>query len=202
MGGLLFYFDAPSVLGGISIGLGALYILASPSGFIESRKNDPTQNIRFRADVIAYGRAATTPAIAGRTQTTQTNLSGIDRAIHRASNDLIRALPGNSRIAVLSVSSNNENLSAYVIDAIEFHLVTARRFIVVDRVTLDAVRSEQNLHMSGDISDASAISIGHMLGASIVITGSIFEIGTNQSLSIRALDVTTAQIITMVREAF
>jgi hypothetical protein len=56
--------------------------------------------------------------------------------------------------------------------------------------------------MSGDVSDATAVSIGQMLGANIVLTGSISGTGSDRRLSIRALDVRTAQIITMVREEF
>jgi len=67
---------------------------------------------------------------------------------------------------------------------------------------LDIIRAEQNFQMSGEVSEESAISIGQMLGANIVITGSITGTGTNQRLSIKALDVKTAQIVTMVRETF
>jgi hypothetical protein len=41
-----------------------------------------------------------------------------------------------------------------------------------------------------------------MLGANIVITGSISGAGTIQRLTIKALDVQTAQILTMAREQF
>jgi curli biogenesis system outer membrane secretion channel CsgG len=89
-----------------------------------------------------------------------------------------------------------------VVDEVEFQLVDARRFTIVDRKTLDTIRSEQNFQMSGDVSDASAVSIGQMLGANIVITGNITGTGSMQRLSIKALDVRTAQIVTMVRETF
>jgi curli biogenesis system outer membrane secretion channel CsgG len=56
--------------------------------------------------------------------------------------------------------------------------------------------------MSGDVSDESAVSIGQMLGANIVIIGSITETGRNQRLVLRALDVRTSEIITMAREEF
>jgi len=128
--------------------------------------------------------------------------TGIGGAIYLASNVLINELPENSRIAVLSVSSNNLDLSAFVVDGLEFRLFSARKFTIVDRTTLDAIRSEQNLQMSGEVSDASAVSIGQLLGASIVITGSVIGIDANQILSVRALDVITGQIVTMARESF
>ena len=130
------------------------------------------------------------------------NTTGIERAINKTSREIILNLPENSRIAVINISSKYINLSAHIVDELEFQFVSSKRFTVVDRNTLDAIRNEQNFQMSGDVSDSSAVSIGQILGANIVITGSITEIGMNQRLSIRALDVRTSEILTMVREEF
>jgi hypothetical protein len=67
---------------------------------------------------------------------------------------------------------------------------------------LDKIRTEQNFQLSGEVDDRSAVSIGKILGANIVITGSISGLGTSQRITIKALDVQTAQIITMARESF
>ena len=67
---------------------------------------------------------------------------------------------------------------------------------------MDTIRAEQNFQMSGDVDDDSAVSIGKLLGAGVVITGSITGSGTSQRLVLKALDVATAQIITMTREQF
>jgi hypothetical protein len=56
--------------------------------------------------------------------------------------------------------------------------------------------------MSGEVDDDSAVSIGNMLGASIVITGNISDSGTTQYMNLKALDVKSARIITMAREQF
>jgi TolB-like protein len=111
-------------------------------------------------------------------------------------------LPGNSTIAVLSVSSNNIEMATFAVDELEYQLVLTKRFTVVDRTTLDKIRAEQQFQLSGDVSDQSAVSIGNMLGAGIVITGSISGSGSTQRLTLKALDVKTAQIITMAREQF
>ena len=82
----------------------------------------------------------------------------------------------------------------------EYNLVNSGRFRIVDRRQLDQIRAEQNFQMSGDVSDDSTITIGNLLGANIVITGEISDVGTSQRLILKPLDVSTAQIITMVRE--
>jgi hypothetical protein len=72
----------------------------------------------------------------------------------------------------------------------------------VDRRRLDQIRQEQSFQLSGDVDDRSAISIGNLLEANIVITGNVSGTGTNQWLSLKALDVKTAQILAMAREQF
>jgi TolB-like protein len=157
------------------------------------------QKITATGDVIALEQITESLS---RSRVNRTNAAGIEKAIYTISDDLINDLPVNSKIAVISVSSNNRDVSAVVVDELEYHLVSAKKFTIVDRRTLDTIRAEQSFQMSGDVSDASAVSIGQMLGANIVITGSITGTGTNQRLSIKALDVQTAQIVTMVRETF
>jgi TolB-like protein len=135
---------------------------------------------------------------------TSGNSSGnfLEDAVNKICESLIFDLPKNNTIAVLSVSSRERNIATYVIEEIEYQLVNSREFRIVDRNTLDKIRTEQNFQLSGDVDDNSAVSIGRMLGASIVITGTISGSGTSQRLTIKALDVQTAQIITMAREAF
>jgi len=88
----------------------------------------------------------------------------------------------------------------YNIGELEYNLVNSGRFRIVDRRRLDQIRNEQNFQLSGDVDDNSAVSIGNMLGANIVITGEITGSGSNQRLIIKALDVRTGQIISMARE--
>ena len=177
------------VAGGLSFGIGAILI-----PFVGN-----TQKITATGNVILLEQTTESQS---RSRVNRANATGIEKAIYTVSDDLIKDLPENSKIAVISISSNNRDVSALVVDELEYHLVSAKKFTIVDRRTLDAIRAEQNFQMSGDVSDASAVSIGQMLGANIVITGSITGAGTNQRLSIRALDVNTAQIVTMVRETF
>ena len=134
--------------------------------------------------------------------TANTNLQRLEVALSKAATTLIDALPRGATIAILNVYSNEQDMTAYVIDELEFILVEARRFAIVDRRRLEQIRAEQNFQMSGDVSDDTAVSIGNMLGATIVINGDISSVGASQRLVLRALDVRTAQIIAMARESF
>ena len=185
----IFLTTIPDVatIGAVSAGLGGMVVSGN------------FQKITATGDVIALEQ---TTESQNRSRVSRANATGIEKAIYTVSDDLINDLPANSKIAVINISSNNRDISALVVDELEYNLVSARKFTIVDRRTLDIIRAEQNFQMSGEVSEESAISIGQMLGANIVITGGITGTSTNQRLSIKALDVKTAQIVTMVRETF
>jgi TolB-like protein len=128
--------------------------------------------------------------------------ASIEKAVAGVSADLINDLPAKATVAVINISSDNREMSALAAEELEFQLVSAKKFTIVDRKTLNAIRTEQNFQLSGEVSDSSAVTIGQMLGANIVISGSITGTGTSQRLTIKALDVKTAQIVTMARESF
>ncbi|MDR1956426.1 MAG: CsgG/HfaB family protein [Treponema sp.] len=158
------------------------------------------QKITASGDVISYTSTAQVAAITrSRTQGVTT---GIDGAINRACETLIYELPKNTTIAVLSVASRDRDTAIFVMDELEFQLVDSKRFEMVDRKTLDSIRAEQDFQSSGEVSDDSAVSIGNMLGANIVITGSITGSGNTQRLTLKALDVKTAKIVAMAREQY
>jgi TolB-like protein len=152
-----------------------------------------TQKITATGDVVRYN------SVAGSSRNILNNLQG---AMAKISEDMIETLPARARVAVLSVGSSNRTLSENAVDELEFNLVESRKFIIVDRARLDQIRREQNFQMSGDVSDDSAVSIGNMLGADIVIVGTINTSDSGGRITIRALDVQTAQIVTMAREQF
>jgi TolB-like protein len=120
----------------------------------------------------------------------------------RASEKFIDGLPERSVIAVLNISSGDKETAVFIADELEFRLGDSKKFKIVDRKSLDAVRSEQRFQVSGEVSDESARSIGNMLGADIVITGDISGTGNTRRLTLKALDVATAEIVSTAREAF
>jgi hypothetical protein len=65
-------------------------------------------------------------------------------------------------------------------------------YIIIDRAQLDKIRQEQNFQLSGEVDDATAVSIGKFAGADIIITG---KLEGNARLSLRALNTQTAQVI-------
>ena len=124
------------------------------------------------------------------------------KAVNKVSIDLIQKLPANSIVVIVNVASDNRELSLFVIDELEYRMVNSNKFRIVDRKRLEAILNEQKFQMTGLVNDDSIVGIGKMLGANFVITGDITPSGSKNRLSVRALDVQTAQIVAMSRETF
>jgi len=84
---------------------------------------------------------------------------------------------------------------------LEYNLVKAG-FRLVDRQQIERIRNEQQLQLSGDFDDNSAVSIGKMAGANSVIVIGISYADKSGRLTLKALDVQTAEIIAMARQEF
>jgi len=102
-----------------------------------------------------------------------------------------------SRIAVINITATDPEEGTYFLDEITLRFVNARRYTIVDRRDIEVILAEQNFQVSGYVDDDSAVSIGKILGAQIVITGSISGTGSRKRLVMKALDVQTAEILSM-----
>ena len=123
-------------------------------------------------------------------------------SIFRAQSELSTAIPQGTILGVIGITSPNEFEAEFAQEQLIFFLVQGGMFRVVERQALDVIREEQNLHLSGDVDDNTAVSIGRLAGAEIVITGSIVPYGHVKHLNLRALDVETSQILAVSSRAF
>ena len=126
----------------------------------------------------------------------------IENAVIRAAKVLEEGIPDGATLAIINVASADADIAEFVIEELTYMMVNARKYTVVDRKGLDTIMEERRFQYSGEVDDNSAVSIGKMLGASIVITGSITGSGSTRRLSAKALDVMTARIEAMAREPF
>ena len=89
----------------------------------------------------------------------------------------------------------------YAVEDVEYNMVKAG-FRLVDRQQIERIRNEQQLQLSGEFDDNFAVSIGKMVGASSVIVISVSYADNSGRLTLKALDVQTAEIIAMARQEF
>jgi hypothetical protein len=97
-------------------------------------------------------------------------------------------------IVILNIQSDSTALSDYIIDELISNAVNDRIFRVVDRQQLDLIRSEQNFQLSGEVDDNMALSIGRFFGAQTIVSGRVTQVADRYRMTIRALDVQTAQV--------
>jgi TolB-like protein len=170
---------------------------------IEKTKEEKLKDYQMEKSAVAAAPAAA-PAPAAPPAPARRPLSAddIEDAIHKAGALFIRSLEKNSTVAIISVSARDEDLAEFIIDELAFVLVDSGQFKVVDRNSLDVIKNEQQFQISGEVDDNSAVSIGNMLGANIVITGTIGGTESARRLRMKALDVKTAEILAMASERY
>jgi len=131
-----------------------------------------------------------------------TQAFSLETAVNRAAQKMIDDIPSGATVAVLNISTNDLEVAEFVMGEVSYLLVEARKFKVVDRLSLDKIRAEQGFQISGDVDEDTARSIGKMLGASIVIIGSVTGSGATRRLRVNALDVQTVEIKASASERY
>jgi hypothetical protein len=128
------------------------------------------------------------------TAAAETNGMDLDAAIKAAATQMGENLPGETKVAIVSVASSSAQLSEYIISRLEAALVNGKKLVVVDRANLDKIRAEQGFQLSGEVDDSSAKSIGKLLGAGAIVTGSFADLGDVYSLTLKAINIETATV--------
>jgi len=120
-------------------------------------------------------------------------------AIPQVFNTLSQNIPLRSRLAIVGIMATNPNEAIFYVNELTIHFVNTRNYTVVERSNIDAVLTEQNFQMSGYVDDDAFVSIGKFIGATVVVTGEISGTGSQKRLVIKAIDVLTSEILSMVQ---
>jgi curli biogenesis system outer membrane secretion channel CsgG len=122
-----------------------------------------------------------------------TDRLSLEQGIARIARDIGDALPAGCRVAVVGFTSPSARFNNYVLDELQGALQNSRHLTVTDRANLDALRQELGLQYSGEVDEASAVSLGKFLGAQIVVIGNLTVLGGNTGrIRFTAIDVETA----------
>ena len=116
----------------------------------------------------------------------------LDTALSNAADEISLSVPQGTKIAVLNITSDYQDLSDYIINELTANLVNKRMFQIVPRntVELEAANREFGFQMSGFVSDDSQKRIGQFLGAGTIITGTVSRDSENSyRLVINAIDL-------------
>jgi len=121
----------------------------------------------------------------------------LDQAIQKAAAEIEENAGFGQSIALLNFSSASEQFSGYVLEELSIHLVRGKKVVVVDRKELDLIRQEEQFQLSGEVSDESAQAIGKKLGAQLIVSGSLTDVGNEYRFRIKVLNVERAVIETL-----
>jgi TolB-like protein len=102
-----------------------------------------------------------------------------------------------TRIAVLpfrELGGQSTVLGTYVSEELVTDLVNAGGFDLVERTTLDKVMGELKLDESGSIDPATAKSVGNLVGADAIVTGTITDLQSYVAINCRLIASQTGRI--------
>jgi len=116
----------------------------------------------------------------------------LDDAIETAARNIEKNIPEGTKVAVLNFTSESEQFSDYVIEELAISLVNGKKVSVVDRRDTELIRQEMNFQLSGNVSDESAQRIGAMLGAQVIVSGSLVDTGIWYRFRVNTINVETA----------
>lgn len=125
----------------------------------------------------------------------------LEMVIARISRYFIGRIPADSTVVVLNIDDETHRLSEYLIEELTENIINNSSLKVVERKKLESLLEEMNFGMSGYVDDESAQKIGHILGARIIVSGSIRYLTDKiLRLQLKAITVETAQITGMQSE--
>ena len=128
----------------------------------------------------------------------QLSVTTLDRGINDTVVYLENRLQNGAKVIILNMNTSQTDLSDYIIDELAAYMVNNSKLTVIDRRNLEMIRRELNFQMSGEVSDETAQSIGRILGAQYIISGSLVSLGDVHRLRVQALAVETAEITGMI----
>jgi hypothetical protein len=123
----------------------------------------------------------------------------VEGSLERATEQIMASLQPSSKIAIVYVSSRDPDTTEFIANELEYIMVN-NGFTIIDRNQLDRIRHEQNFQLSGEVDDETAISIGKIVGANIIMTGSVTGSDSTRRLRLRALNTQTAQVMAVASE--
>jgi TolB-like protein len=123
------------------------------------------------------------------------DIDAIQTAINASIDDLTQYIPVDARMAVVDVKADDIYVTDFVFAELITSFVNTRKYKVVDREHLNLIREEQQLGLSGEVSDETAVQIGQWLGAEYVLKAELTPIMGRYIMRIRVLESNTAQII-------
>lgn len=89
----------------------------------------------------------------------------------------------------------SENVGLATTEMLMNHLADSKVFVLVEREHLDKIVAEQRLNQSGAVDPKTAIEVGKLLGAKVLIVGSVVRFGYFYQVHARLIAANTGKVI-------
>ena len=122
-------------------------------------------------------------------------------ALKETAEQFSASLKPKSVVAIIGIHSESPALSEFMLDELTLQLVKLKKLTIADRANLEAIKKEMSFQLSGEVGDESIQQLGAKIGAETVIQGTLKQLGSSSAytVTIRALNVTTAEVTDMYR---
>lgn len=116
-----------------------------------------------------------------------------DTAVTEIVSSFAKVLGSDTPVAFISVDSDSEGFARRFMSDVERELVNSDVY-VLDRSNIDAMISELEFQTSGLVDDDRAVSIGHMLGARMIISAKANNMVSAYHVDIQLIDIETTLV--------
>jgi len=125
----------------------------------------------------------------------------LQTALKETAEQFSASLKPKSVVAIIGIHSESPVLSDFMLDELTLRFVQLKKLTIADRANLEAIKKEMSFQLSGEVGDESIQQLGAKIGAETVIQGTVKQLGNSAlyTLTMRALDVTTAAVTDMYR---
>lgn len=101
-------------------------------------------------------------------------------------------------VALLAFQDRSKEVAGQgkiVADILFANIATDPAIVLVDREDLETVLKEQELNLSGLVNPAQAVQVGHLLGAKIIVTGSVVRTENSTYLVAKIIGTETTRVL-------
>ena len=87
----------------------------------------------------------------------------IETALQKTAEEFSSSMKKNTTIAIVGIASESQDLSDFMLDDLTLRFVQTKKVTVANRANLDAIKTEMNFQLSGEVSTDSIQQLGAML---------------------------------------
>jgi len=90
-------------------------------------------------------------------------------------------------------TEDTKSLGSSASELVGVQLGKSGNLVLIERSSLDAVLSEQGMGLTGAVDPQSAVKLGNLIGAQILVTGRVFKAGKNTYCIAKAISTATGR---------